>query len=219
MVVIGRERDRDAIAVELQYFRGIDRDGIEAGAHAGLARHLRNVQAHRRDFEHVAAAQRVPWIHHAVVAERNIDSRRHQFRNARHAAPFRIRVAASLQRDADQRIGDRVHAGLRHQRDQLCDVVVVHRMHRRQMRARHTLLKPEPLRVKRERLHVARMRIVGLVAMDVDQAVLFRRELADELHAFGAVGGGSLEVRNAADDIDAHRKRALQIVERAGAAQ
>ena len=52
-------------------------------------------------------AQAVPRVHHAVVAERDVDAGGHQLGHARHAAALRIAVVAALQRDVDQRVGDR----------------------------------------------------------------------------------------------------------------
>ena len=115
---------------------------------------------------------------HAVLAERDRNAERAHFRHAGHAAPLRIGVVAALQRDVDQRIGDRADARLGDQRQQLRDVVVVHRMHRRQMRAVRAAAEAKPLRLEGQRLDVARQRIVALVAMHVDQQAALRRDLA-----------------------------------------
>ena len=128
-----------------------------------------------RDVEHVGAAEPVPGVHHAILAERDGDAVRAQFGDARQAAPARIGVVPSLQRDVDERIGDRVDAGFGDQRQQLRDVVIVHRMHRGQMRAGRARAEAEALRLGRERLDVARQRIVALVAMQVDHQPALRR--------------------------------------------
>ena len=79
-------------------------------------------------------------------------------RHAGHAAALGIGVVAALQDDVDQRIGDRRHAGLGNQRQQFRDVVIVHRMHRGQMRAGHPAAEPEPLRLVGKLFDVARQR-------------------------------------------------------------
>ena len=70
------------------------------------------MQTHVRDLKHIARAQAVPRVHHAVVAEGNRDPGRQQLRNASHAAPLRIAVVAALQGDVDERVGNRRHARL-----------------------------------------------------------------------------------------------------------
>ena len=51
------------------------------------------------DIEHVGAAEAVPGVHHAVLAERDRNAERPHFRNARQSAPPRIGVVAALQRE------------------------------------------------------------------------------------------------------------------------
>ncbi len=171
----------------MQDARRVRRDRVERRAHAVDAGHLRDVQTHRRNLQHVGAAERIPGVHHAVVSERDGDARLHQFGHTRHAAALRVRVVASLQRDVDQRIRDRAHLGLADQRDQFGHVIVVHRVHRGQVRAGDAALQPQALRLVRERLDVPRHRIIGFVAMHVDEAALVRGDLAQHAHAFGAV--------------------------------
>jgi hypothetical protein len=43
--------------------------GLEALVHTSLTGHLRHVQAHVGHFQHVAASQAVPGVHHAVVTK------------------------------------------------------------------------------------------------------------------------------------------------------
>ena len=80
----------------------------------------------------------------------------------------------TLQRDVDQRIGDRVDAAFGDQRDELRHIVVVHRMHRRQVRPRRPRTETQPLGFGGERLDVARQRVVALVAVHVDPEAAFR---------------------------------------------
>ena len=58
-------------------------------------------------------------------------------------------------------------------------------------------------------------RIVGLVAMHVDAQAALGRELAQQHGRFRALRHRALEVRNAADHVDAHVERAFQVVDSA----
>ena len=73
-------------------------------------------------------------------------------------------------------------------------------MHRGEVRAGDPALQPEPLRLVGQLLDVARQRIVGLVAMHVDQQAALGRDLAKLGDRTRAVGHGALEMRDAADD-------------------
>ena len=136
-----------------------------------------------RDVEHVGAAQRIPGVHGAVLAEGDVDAVGAHLRHARHAAALRIGVVAALQHDVDQRVGDRVHARLGDQRQELRDVVIVHGVHGGEVRAGDAALQAEPLRLVGQRLDVARQRVVGLVAMDVDEQPALFGDLAERLQA------------------------------------
>ena len=81
-------------------------------------------------------------------------------------------------------------------------------MHGSQVRAGHPALQAEALRLVGELLDVARQRIVGLVAMHVDHQAALRGDLAELGDRARAVGHGALEMRDAADDIDAEVERA-----------
>ena len=193
---------------------GIDGDRIEAPAHIGTAGEKPDMQAHAGDFQHVALAQWIPGIHHAIMAEGNIDAGIAQFRDPRHAAPLGVGVMAALDGDVDERIGRRMDARLDHQGNELRDIVIVHRMHRGQMRADDAALKTEPLRLVAQNFDMARQRIVRLVAMNIDQEPAFRRDLAQGFEACSTIGHGALEMRNAAHHIDTHVERALEILGR-----
>ena len=87
------------------------------------------------------------------------------------------------------------------------------------MRAGDAAVQAEPLRLGGERLDVARQRVVGLVAMHVDHQAALGRDVAQHLDRARAVLHGALEMRNAADDIDALVERALQVLRRVGRAE
>ncbi len=63
---------------------------------------------------------------------------------------------ATLDDDVDQRVGDGADLRFAHQRQQLRHVVVVHRVHRRQVRARHPSLQAEALGLVHQGLDVPR---------------------------------------------------------------
>ena len=91
-------------------------------------------------------------------------------------------------------------------------------MHRGQVTARHPALQPEAHGLGGEGFHVARMRVVGLVAMHVDAQAAVRGDAAERLDRAGAVFHGAFEMGNATDDIDAHVEGAGQRLRRLGAA-
>jgi hypothetical protein len=122
---------------------------------------------------------------------------------------------AALDGDVDQRIGDDVELGFRHQRDQLAEIVVVDGMQRGEVGAGDTALQAQAHRLRRQRLHMARQRIVALIAMHVYHQAALGRDLAEGAHGGGAVGQGALEMGNAADHIDAAVQRQFQQFHRA----
>ena len=186
---------------------GVDRHAVEDRAHLGVARHMSDVQAHVRDVEHVVAAERIPRVHHAVVAARDVDARGEQLLDARHAAALGVHIVPPLQRDVDQRVGDGRHLRLVHERDELRHVVVVHGVHGREVRADDAALQAMPDRLASEDLDVARERIVRFVTMHVHQQAALGGDTTEPLDRGRAVGHRPLEVRNAADDVDAEVER------------
>ena len=82
------------------------------------------------------------------------------------------------------------------------------------MRTGHPALQAEPLRLIGKLLDMARQRIVGLVAMQVDHQPTPGGDFAEFRHRTRAVGHGAFEMRNAADDIDAHVERADGVLKR-----
>ena len=86
------------------------------------------------------------------------------------------------------------------------------------MRAGHPSLQAETLGLIGKLLDMARQRIVGLVAMHIDHQAAFGGDLAKLRHRARAVGHGALEMRNAANDVDAHVQRANGVFKRRGRA-
>ncbi len=204
----GALADGEAEMVEA-HDRGVDiGDHVEAARHVGGRGHLRHMKAHEGDVEHVGGAQRIPGVHAAVLAEADADAVGDHLPDAGEAAALGIGVVAALQHDVDQRIGDRRDLRLGDQRQQLRDVIIVHRVHGGEVRASHPALQAQPLRLVGELLDVARQRIVGLVAMHVDHQAALGGDLAELGDRARAVGHGALEMRDAADDVDAQVERA-----------
>ncbi len=179
------------------------------------AGHLRDVDRHVADLQHVARSHRVPGIHDTIVPEGDIEAGIHQFAHAGHAAALRIGVVPALQHDVNQGVGDHVDPRLRHQRDQLGDVVVVHRVHRGQMRAGDASLQAKADGFRGQRLDMARERIVGFVAMHVDRQAAIGGDAAERLDRSRTFAHRPFEVGNAADDIDSHVEGTVERVDRA----
>ncbi len=94
------------------------------------------------------------------------------------------------------------------QRQELGDVVIVHGMHGGEVRAGDAALQAEASGLEGELLDVAGMRVVGLVAMQIDGQAARGGDLAELGDGSPALGHGALEMRDAADHIDAEVERA-----------
>ena len=75
---------------------------------------------------------------------------------------------AALQDDVDERVGDGMNAGFGDQRQELGDIIVVHRVHGGEVRAGDAAGEAQALGLGGQRLDVARERVVALVAVHVD---------------------------------------------------
>ena len=174
------------------------------------------MHGHVRHIQHVARAQRVPGVHDAVVAEGDADTGRLQLGHAREAAALGIGVVTALERDVDQWIGDRGDAGVGDEREQLADVVVVHAVHRGQVRAGDPA--GEPSRC----VSAARVSMWRECGSSVSSQCMstIRPRFAASSHSSTTERcpslHGALEMRDAADEIDAHVQGTLEIGARLG---
>ena len=82
------------------------------------------------------------------------------------------------------------------------------------MRSGRAGAEAEPLGLTGEGLDMARHRIVALVAMQVDHQPAPGGDLAQRLHRSRSVRHRALEMRDAADDVDAEVERALEVARR-----
>ena len=151
----------------------------------------------------MSACPGIPRVDHAILAEGHVEAVREHLRHARHAAPLRIGVVAALDRDVDQRIGDGGKPCFGHQRQELRDIVVVHRMHGGEVRGGDPACQSEPQSFAGQRFDVTRKRIVGFIAMHIDQKSALGGQFAQRPNRSRALGHGALEMRDAADHIHA----------------
>ena len=79
------------------------------------------------------------------------------------------------------------------------------------MRPCRARAEPEPLRLIGQGLDMARHRIVALVAMQVDHQPALGGDLAERRDRSRPVRHRALEMRDAADDVDAEVERAFEI--------
>ena len=135
--------------------------------------------------------------------------RRAHLLHPRQAAALGEGVVPALQHDVDQRVRDRRHPGLGDQRQELRDVVVVHRVHRGQVRARRSARRARAAGSRGPASRCAATagrrsrRSAGRAS-----ARARRRCSARTRTDARALLHRALEVRDAADDVDAHVERA-----------
>ena len=209
----------EAIAVEVENPGRRLGDRLETCPHGLNTGHLPDMERHGGNVQHVARAHRVPGVHHAIMAEGDGHAGRHQFRDPRHAAALRIGIVPPLDGDVDERVGDRRHTAFGDLRNELADIIIVHRMHRGEMRAGDTALHPQPVRLRRQRLDMARHGIIGLVTMHVDQQASLGGKFTQRSYRGSTISHGALKMWDTAHDIDTAVECCLQELDRTRAAQ
>ena len=171
-----------------------------------LAHHLGHVQPVEDDVAQVSGAQRVPRVDDVVLPEAHVDAGCGQLLDSRDAAPLGERVRPALQVRVDERVGHEVDAAHREQPQELREVGVVVRVGRRRVAGRHPVPQPHLQRPGGEGLEAAGGLVVDLVAVHVDQEAVLLGQLAREVERVDGVLAGELEVRDRADDVDAHAR-------------
>ena len=125
----------------------------------------------------------------------------------------------SLQHDVDQRVGDGVQSGLGHQGDQFGDIVIVHRMHRGQVRSCHPPLQAQPRGFIGQRFHMAAKGVIAFVAMHIHHQPALFGDFTQQPHGFSPVLHGAFKMRDATHHIDPAIQRAGQVFQRGRVAQ
>ena len=203
-----------AIIRKPQNARVLNRHHVETAPHLFGATHLRHMQPHEGHIQHVCGAEAVPRVAHAILSPAHGDTLSLHFLHAGETAPLGECVMPPLQHDVDQRIRDCGDACLGHQRQEFRHIVIVHRMHRGEMRSRDPALKSEALCLIGQRFDMAAHRVVALVAMHVHAQAARRRNLAQLLHRRRTIRHRAFEMRDTAHNIDAHVESADRIVAR-----
>ena len=93
---------------------------------------------HKRRLQWVPVAERVPRVHHRVVADADVDARGEQLLHPSVAAPDGVAVETPLQRRVVERVGDHMHLGALQVVDELVRVSVVVRVHCGGVTGRHS---------------------------------------------------------------------------------
>ncbi len=75
------------------------------------------------------------------------------------------------------------------------------------MRTRHAPVETKALRLASEGFNVPRHRVVGFIAVHIHQQTTLSRNLTQPLNRARPIRHGALEMRNAANDIDAFIER------------
>ena len=110
----------------------------------------------------------------------------------------------ALQHDVDERIGHNIHLRFDHQWDQFRHIVIVHRMHRCQVRPRHAPLQAKAHRLRGQSFHMARQWIIAFVAMQIDGQAAVGSQAAQRLHRSATLLHRAFKMRDAADNISPH---------------
>ena len=192
--------------------RVLRRHHVETACHFRRMGHLRHMQPHEGHVQHVCGAQRIPRVQHAILPPADSDAMGLHLFHPGQAAPFRERVVPPLQGDVDQRVRDGADAAFGDQRQQLGHVIIVHRMHRGQVRPGRPRAQPVAHRLGRQGLDMAGQGIVGFVAMQVQHQPSVGGDAAEVADRLRAVLHGAFEMRDAADDLDPHIQRADHVV-------
>ena len=177
------------------------------------------MQPHEGHVQHVAGAQRIPRVAHAVLPPADADALRLHLAHPGQAAPLGVAVMPPLQHDVDERVGDGGDLRLGDQRQQFGDIVIVHGMHGGQVAGRHPPVQAKPLHLIGQRFDMARQRVVGFVAMDVHRQAAVGGDLAELGQRGRALFHRAFEMRDAAHHVHAHVERAQQVLPPGGAAQ
>src|SRR5262245_5739243 len=82
------------------------------------------------------------------------------------------------------------------------------------MRSSRAPAETEPLRFVRQSLDMARQRVVGFVAMQVDHQPASGRDLAQRPYGSCAIRHRALKMRDAANDVDAKVERPPEVARR-----
>ena len=154
--------------LEAEGARGVPRDHVHQRSQLAVPRHLAVVGEHERRLQWVAVAERIPRVHHGVVADADVDAGGQQLLHTRMPTPDRIAVEPALQRRVVERVGDHVHLGALQVVDQLVRIRVVVRVHRCRMACGYATAHTQADRLGGHHLHEARLIVIRLVAVDVD---------------------------------------------------
>ena len=109
-----------------------------------------------------------------------------------------------LQHDIDQRIRNDANAGLNNKWDKLGHIVVIHRMHRCQMRPCNPPLQSQALRFKGQSFNMSAHRVIAFIAMHIHPQPTLCGKLAQDPHRFCAIGHRPFKMRDTTNDIHPH---------------
>ena len=157
----------------------------------------------------IAVAERIPRILDGILREADIHARREKLLYAREPAPLRIAVLPPLKRDVLRRARDEMQPRAPQIRHHAERVRAVGRAERARMARRRARADAFHRHERREELEVARLIIVRLIAVHIDAAVVFHRELHRAVQRPLAELARELVVRDRADAVRAEPQRLL----------
>ena len=173
--------------------------------------HLRDVHAHECDVEHVARSERIPRIKNAILPPAHRDSESLHLFDAGETAALGVGVVPPLKRDVDQRVRDYCHLTFGNQWQQLGDIIIIHRVHRGQMAAGGTHAEAVAGDFRRHCFDMTAHRVIGFVAVDIEHQPTVGGDTGDVFDGFCPLLHCPLEMRDAADNIDAAIQRTNEV--------
>ena len=174
--------------------------------------HLRDVQAVEHDITQVSGTHGIPGILDVILPEGDVDSRLGQFLHAGDTSALRVGVDAPLEVRIDQRIRHEVDATHLEQAHQAQEVRIVVGVHCRRVRGGHSRPNPGLECARGQGFQPARGLVVDFVAVHVHEQSVLLRKLDCEVQRGDGVLAGELKVRDGADCIHAHFRRAAHKV-------
>jgi len=147
-------------------------------------------------LQHIRRSQRIPRIEDIIVTKADVNAGLQHLFDARNAATFWISIKTSLQMNIDQRIGNKVNAGHFQQAEQARSIRPVIRVHCGGVAGGDARAHSFTVRQRGNSFDKTRLLIVYLIAVNIDETVVFLRQREGFMQRLHAVFAGKFKMRN-----------------------